>query len=171
VPLVRSRTVPVAAPPEKGKSKWRSKFGSRKESSGVSGDTSSLSSATLESQRLDEISLKPLTSISKNNAKGKGVKRINVYLSQNSTYALFRNPFSIYIFDIGVSPPTIGRAISTESTCLLAAVTKVHLAYVIGTRDQKLTVSGPDYRIRQALLKIGPLASNCEPHPTISTSC
>jgi hypothetical protein len=141
VPLVRSRTVPVVAPPDKGKSKWRSKFGSRKESSGPSGDTSSLSSATLESQRLDEISLRELTSASKKHSKGKGPKSINVYLSQNSTYALFWTPFSIYIWDIGMSPPTLGRAIATESTCVLAAVTKVHLAYIIGTRDHKLTVS------------------------------
>ncbi|TVY50814.1 hypothetical protein LCER1_G007307 [Lachnellula cervina] len=140
VPIVRSRTVPVIAPPEKGKPKWRSPFGSRKECVGTSGDTSSLSSSTLESQRLDEISLKPLAGVPKKNAKGKGVKSINVYLSQNSTYALFWNPFSIYIFDVGPSPPTIGRAISTESACVLVAVTKVHLAYVIGTRDQKLTL-------------------------------
>ncbi|TVY90713.1 hypothetical protein LAWI1_G004849, partial [Lachnellula willkommii] len=78
--------------------------------------------------------------VPKKNAKGKGAKSINVYLSQNSTYALFWNPFSIYIFDVGPSPPTIGRAISTESACVLVAVTKVHLAYVIGTRDQKLTL-------------------------------
>lgn len=143
VPPVRSRTVPVVAPPDKGKSKWRSKFGSKKESSGASADTSSLSSATLESQRLDEISLAALTTPSKKNSKGKGPKSVNVYLSQNSTYALFWTPPSIYIWDLGMSPPTLGRAISTESTCVLAAVTKAHLAYVIGTRDQKLTVSHP----------------------------
>jgi len=141
VPPVRSRTVPVVAPLDKGKSKWRSKFGSRKEPSGPSGDTSSLSSATLESQRLDEISLKALTSVSKKHPKGKGPKSVNVYLSQNSTYALFWTSLSIYIWDIGMSPPTLGRAVATESTCVLAAVTKVHLAYIIGTRDQKLTVS------------------------------
>lgn len=140
-PLVRSRTVPVVAPPEKGKSSWRSKFGSRKDSFKASGDTSSLSSTTLESQRLDEISLKSLASAPKVSVRGKSAKNINVYLSQNSTFALFWTQASIHIWDVGTSPPTMVRAIATESTCLLAALTKVHLAYIIGTRDQKLTVS------------------------------
>jgi hypothetical protein len=139
-PLAGSRTVPVVAPPEKGKSSWRSKFGSRKDSFKASGDASSISSTTLESQRLDEISLKSLASATKVPVKGKSAKNINVYLSQNSSFALFWTQSSILIWDVGPSPPTMVRAIATESTCLLAALTKVHLAYIIGTRDQKLTV-------------------------------
>jgi hypothetical protein len=142
VPPSRSRTVPLVQPPEKNKSKWRSKFGSRKETAGASGsvDTSSLSSASLEGQRLEEISLKELTVVSKKNSKGKTSKSINVALSQNSSYALFWTHSSIYIWDIGMSPPILGRAITTDSTCVLAAVSRIHLAYIIGTRDQKLTL-------------------------------
>lgn len=78
-PPSRSRTIPLVAPPEKGKSKWRPKFGSRRESAaGASIDTSSLSSSTLEGQKLEEISLKELASASKNKARGKGAKNINV---------------------------------------------------------------------------------------------
>jgi len=78
---------------------------------------------------------------SKSSSRGKHGKNINVYLSQNSTHALFWTQPSIHILDVGTSPPSIIRAVSTESTCVLAAITKVHLAYIIGTRDQKLTVS------------------------------
>ena len=144
VPVVRSRTVPVISQPEKGKTSWftRSKLTrSRKEPSNKhSGDTSSLSSTTLESQRLEEITLKSLSS-SKPSRSGKSGKSINVYLSQNSTHALFWTQPSIHIMDVGSSPPSIIRAVSTESTCVLAAVTKAYLAYIIGTRDQKLTVN------------------------------
>ncbi|KAH8682932.1 hypothetical protein BGZ60DRAFT_524277 [Tricladium varicosporioides] len=136
---LRTRTVPVMAPPEKSKGMWR-RFGSRKESTSASGDSSSLSSTLLESQRLEEISLKELTHVSKKTIRGKSGKNINVYLSQNSPYALFWNQLNIYVWDVGTSPPTMGRAVSTESTCVLAAVTKVYLAYIIGTRDQKLTL-------------------------------
>ncbi|KAG9233713.1 WD domain-containing protein [Amylocarpus encephaloides] len=140
VPPSRSRTIPLVTPPEKGRSKWRPKFGSRKESAGASADTSSLSSTTLEGQRLEEISLKELTNVTKKSTRGKGSKNISVSLSQNSSYALFWTHSSIYIWDIGISPPILGRAIATESTCVLVAVTRVHLAYIIGTRDQKLTL-------------------------------
>ena len=139
--LVRSRALRVVAPPEKVKSNWRSKLGTRKDSLKASGDTSSLSSTTLEAQRFDEISLKSLATASKTTARGKSAKNINVSLSHNSTYALFWTQTSIHMWDVETSPPIMVRAIATESTCLLAALTKVHLAYMIGTRDQKLTVS------------------------------
>jgi hypothetical protein len=139
--LSRTRTIPVVAPPERGKSKWRSKItGSRKEPSKASGDSSSLSSTTLESQRLEEFSLKSLASSTKVSVRGKSAKNINVFLSQNSTYALFWTQTAINIWDVSNSSPLLGRAISTDSNCVLAAVTKMHLAYIIGTRDQKLTV-------------------------------
>lgn len=144
--LSRSRTVPLVTPPEKGKSKWGS-FSklttSRREAPKPepSGNSSSLSSTTLESQKLEEIQLKSLVNASKATMRGKGAKNINVSLSQNSTYALFWTQASINIWDFGTSSPILGRAVLTESNCVLAAVTKVHLAYIIGTRDQKLTVS------------------------------
>jgi hypothetical protein len=93
-----------------------------------------------DSQKFEEISLKSLTNAAKNSGRGRSSKNINTYLSQNSTYALFWTQPSIHIWDVGTSPPCFRRAISTESTCILAAVTRVHLAYIIGTRDQKLTV-------------------------------
>jgi len=139
--VLRSRTVPLVAPPDRRKSSWASKLtGSRREVVKSSGDTSSISSTTLESQRLEELSLKSLTTASKVSARGKNAKTINVCLSQNSTYALFWTQMAINIWDVGTSSPLLGRAIATESNCVLAAVTKVHLAYIIGTRDQKLTV-------------------------------
>lgn len=146
-PLLRNRTIPSIAPP-KEKSRWK-KFtsGSRKESFAASIDTSSLSSTTLESQRLDEISLKSLSTTQRISVRGRSAKNINVYLSQNSTYALFWTQPYIQLWDVGASPPAIRREVSTDGTCVLAAVTKVHLAYIVGTRDQKLTVkSFPHHR-------------------------
>jgi hypothetical protein len=140
--LTKSRTIPLVAPPEKGRSRWSKLTGSRREvPKPATRDSSSLSSTTLESQRLEEFSLKNLVSSSKVSSRGKSGKSINVYISQNSTYALFWTQAAINIWDVGNSSPLLGRAISTESNCVLAAVTKVHLAYIIGTRDQKLTVS------------------------------
>jgi hypothetical protein len=141
ISFISARSTTLAAPPEKGKSRLRPKFPrSRKDSAAASGDTSSLSSTILECQRLEEISLKNLTSVPKKTVRGKSVKNINVYLSQNSTYALFWTQASVHIWDVGASPLTLRRAISTESTCILAAVTESYLVYIIGTRDQKLTV-------------------------------
>ncbi|KAK3689907.1 hypothetical protein B0T22DRAFT_181726 [Podospora appendiculata] len=135
------KITPLLTPPEKGKSKWRMKFtGPRKPSVGMSADAGSMSSTALEAQKLEEISLGSLSTTTKSASRTKIGKSINVTLSQNSTLALFWTQLSIYIWDVGTSPPTMTRAISTESTCILAAVAKLHLAYVIGTRDQKLTL-------------------------------
>lgn len=141
VPISKNKSLPPAAPPEKTKSRWRSKLsGSRKESFAPSVDTSSLSSTSLEAQRLDEISLKNLTSSQKVSSRGRGGKSISIFLSQNSTYALFWTQPLIHLWDIGTSPPSMKREFATDGNCVLAAVTKMHLAYMIGTRDQKLTV-------------------------------
>ncbi|KAG5291948.1 WD domain-containing protein [Histoplasma ohiense] len=137
--LVRSRTLQSPASADKGKMGWRKLTGTKKESLSASGDTSSLSSSFLESQKLDEIPLKSLVNSMKS-AKGRFAKNINVYLSQNSTFALFWTHTTIHVWDVGTSPPTMKRAFSIDSTCLLAAVTKMYLAYVIGTRDHKLTL-------------------------------
>jgi hypothetical protein len=137
--LSRSRTLPIVSPIERGKSKWRSKLSTSRKESKVSGDSSSLSSTTLEAQKLEEISLKSLTTASKG-SRGKPAKNIHVGLSQNSTYALFWTQASISIWDYSTSTAILGRTVLTESNCVLAAVTKLYLAYIIGTRDQKLTV-------------------------------
>ena len=47
-PFVRSRTVPVVSIPEKGKSSWRSKIGSRKDSTKASGGCSGISYLLLD---------------------------------------------------------------------------------------------------------------------------
>jgi hypothetical protein len=128
--------------PDKGKSKWRLKFTtSKKAPIATSGDSSSLSSTALEAQKLEEISLSGLLSTQKAHARGKPSKIINVDLSQSSTLALFWTQHLIHAWDVGTSPPTMMRALLPESTCILATVARVHLAYIIGTRDQKLTVS------------------------------
>jgi hypothetical protein len=136
------RTVPLVTSNEKGKSRWRLKFtGAKKPPVGASAaDSSSLSSTALEAQRLEEIPLSALLSTQKTHTRGKLSRNINVYLSHNSTFGLFWTQLLIHVWDVGTSPPTMMRAILPESTCILAAVGRVHLAYVIGTRDQKLTV-------------------------------
>jgi hypothetical protein len=173
--LSRRGTVPLVAPPEKGMSKWRSKLsGSKKESSRTSGESSSISSTTtLESQKVEEISLKTLTSGHKLPGKGKGAKNVHVSLSQNSTYVLFWTQASINIWDIGASSPILGRAITGDSMIILAVVTRVHLAYIIGTRDQKLTVSTlpPSLMPLFFLADPGDPATNCESHPNFSACC
>ncbi|KAK0714276.1 hypothetical protein B0T21DRAFT_67442 [Apiosordaria backusii] len=135
------RSVPMATSTEKGKSKWRLKFTtSKKAPVGVSGDSSSLSSTVLEAQKLEEISLAPLLSTQKHHGRGKPSKSINVHLSQSSTLALFWTQLLIHVWDVATSPPTMMRVVLPESTCILATVARTHLAYVIGTRDQKLTL-------------------------------
>ncbi|PGH17151.1 hypothetical protein AJ79_01289 [Helicocarpus griseus UAMH5409] len=159
---IRSRTVQTSGQPDKGKSSWmKIPLTPRKTRPiSASGDTSSLSSSLLESQRLDEIPLKSLVNAMKS-AKAKSTRNINIYLSQNSTFALFWTQTTIHVWDVGTSPPTMKRAFSTESTCLLAAITKTYIAYVVGTRDNKLTLriinitdasaAGVEYRMSSAL--------------------
>ena len=142
VPWVSSNLLSHSPPLVKQKSRWRSKWTvTRKNSTAATGDTSSLSSATLEAQKLEEISLESLLRVSKSSLRGRIAKKVNVHLSHNATYALFWTQAAIHVWDIGISPPATKRTFSTESSCVLAAVTKIHLAYIIGTRDQKLTVS------------------------------
>lgn len=137
----RSKATPAVAAPEKGKSKWRSKLTGSKREVPSRADSSSISSGTLESVKVEEIQLNNLISPAKSSSKMKGSRNVNVALSQNSTYALFWTQTCINIWDLSKSVPVLGRAIATESMCVLAAVTRLHLAYIIGTRDQKLTVS------------------------------
>ncbi len=139
--LTRYQSVPIVLQPDKCKSRWKKLTVSKRESTKTLCDSSSSSSNTLESQKLEEISLKDLMNASKASFRGKGARNINVHLSQNSSYVLFWTQSTINIFDIGTSPPILSRSVSPESTCVLAAVTKTHLAYVMGTGNQKLTVS------------------------------
>ncbi|EMR91338.1 putative wd40 repeat protein [Botrytis cinerea BcDW1] len=126
----------------KGGSKWTSVFtGTRKESiPGQSVETTSLSSSSLEAQRLDEINLESLVRVPRKTSKSKSAKAINISLSQNSTNGLFWTQSLIQIWDMGASPPAMTRVFPTESSCYKASVTKMYLAYIIGTRDPKLTL-------------------------------
>lgn len=99
----------------------------------------------MENQRPEEICLKNLTSAAKSQGKGKVSKLMNVCLSQNSTNALFWMPSTIQVWDVGVTPAAVTRIIPTEGSCLLAAVTKRYLAYIVGSKDQKLTVGAYRY--------------------------
>ncbi|KAH6649676.1 hypothetical protein F5144DRAFT_479232 [Chaetomium tenue] len=140
--ITTPRTVPLVTSVEKGKSRWKLKFtGSKKAPPvGTSGDSSSLSSTALEAQKLEEISLSGLLSTQKGHIRGKHSKNINVHLSHSSALALFWTQLLIHVWDVGTSPPTMVRAILPESTCILAAVARMRLAYIIGTRDQRLTL-------------------------------
>lgn len=144
----KKRMAPPAVPLEKSKSRLWTKLsgGSRKEPQTPILDTSSLSSTSIESQRLDEIPLRSLKSSQKISARGRGARNINVCLSRNSTYALFWTQSTIHLWDAGTSPSSIRREIATDGNCVIAAVTSMHLAYMIGTRDHKLTVGFRSYR-------------------------
>lgn len=125
----------------KGMSRWISKLGGSKKDTThpVPADTNSLSSSTLEAQKPEEISLQSLKN-PKPNTKAKAPKHINVGISQSSSHVLFWTPQYIYVWDAGVSPAAHIAAVPTDGQCLLAAVTKTYLAYVVGGRDQKLLV-------------------------------
>lgn len=120
--LSKNRSAPVTGQPAKGKSKWRKLAVSRKESIKTAGDSSSSSPMTLEAQKLEEVSLRDLMNISKSSFKSKNSKNINVGLSQNSSYALFWTQSTVSVWDIGTSPPILGRSVSPESICVLASV-------------------------------------------------
>lgn len=128
--------------PDRAKSKWKMPFTSaRRPSQVTTGDTSSISSGHIEEQVVDEISLKSLFGSSqKQSSKSKSTKNVSVYLSQSSTFVLFWSPLVIQLWDAGTSPPELCRSITLESTCIKAVVGRKYLAYVVGTRDQKLTV-------------------------------
>jgi len=106
------------------------------------GDSSSSSSGSLEAQKQELISLGSLLSAQRQ-TRVRPSKNISVALSQTSALALFWTQFAIQVWDVGTSPPRPVRTITPESTCLLATVAKEHLAYIVGNRDQKLTVRWP----------------------------
>ncbi|EQK99741.1 WD domain-containing protein [Ophiocordyceps sinensis CO18] len=133
----------LASAPDKGKpSKWRLPFSSTKKAPlATSGDSSPMSSTMMEDQTLEEIPLGALygpgqKAVGKCNA----ARCIHVHLSPDSTFALFWTQLMIQIWDVGTSPATMTRSISTAGNCILAAVTKRYLAYIIGTRNQKLVL-------------------------------
>lgn len=163
VPLSRKKTLLSSSKEvEKTKSRWRSRLtGSKKENFTPSIDSSSLSSNTLESQRLEEVPLKSLIHSQKMSSRGRGAKNVNVYLSQNSCYALFWTQPVIHLWDIGTSPPTLKREFSTDGNCVLAAVTQMYLAYIVGTRDQKLTVRTRPFTSQLHIANIS-LVTHCQ---------
>ena len=141
-PPLSSNATRSPTSPDRAKSKWKMPFSSGRRASVVaSGDSSSLSSGQIEDQVVEEVSLKGLFGSSqKSSVKQKSAKNVSIYLSQSSTLALFWSPLMIQVWDAGTSPPELLRSITTESTCIKAVVGRRYLAYVVGTRDQKLTV-------------------------------
>ena len=127
--------------PERERSRFFKLMGKKKTTtSGGAGDSNSLTSSMTEGQTLEEVHVADLYR-RQTSGRGKSTKfgNINVSLSQQSTLALFWNKSLIQLWNVGVSPPAPARMIQAESTCLLAVVGKTYLAYMIGTRDQKLT--------------------------------
>lgn len=146
LPAFKSRNVQLLLTPERTKSGWRSKLTrSKKEPSAATLEThpASQSPTTLEAQSLEEISLTSMISIPKSLARTKTartIRDVNVSLSQNSTHALFWSQSIIHILDVATCPSTVVQALATDGTCILAAVTKVYLAYIVKSQDHKLTV-------------------------------
>jgi hypothetical protein len=132
------------SPPDRSdkSSRWKSRFNMARRDTKDSADTSSLSSATLESQKPEEIDLRALVNRTKDGTKGKSNQNINVSVSQDSTYTLFWTHSTIQIWDVSTCPASFKHSVSTEGFCVLATVTGQYLAYMIGDRDQRLTVSG-----------------------------
>lgn len=123
------------------KSKWRLPFITPKKAAsgtGSSADLSSMSSDGLEHQKLEEIDLGRWAGGTK--SKNRASRTIHSHISQSSTLVLFWTQYMMQVWDVGVVPPRMSRRIASESTCILATVAKTHVAYVIGTRDQRLTV-------------------------------
>lgn len=105
----------------------------------VSGESSSISSERIDVQPMEEIPLKGLLSPG-SKASSKTKTSVHVALSQSSSYALLWSQSMINVWDLGTTPSSQVRAIPTESTCILATVGRRHVAYILGSRGQKLTV-------------------------------
>ena len=105
----------------------------------VSGESSSISSDRIDEQSMEEIPIKGLLG-SGLKASAKTKTNIHVALSQNSSYGLLWSQSMIHVWDLGTTPSSQVRKIPTESTCILATVGRRYVAYVLGSRDQKLTV-------------------------------
>jgi hypothetical protein len=150
----------ISSPESKPKMNgWKAKFTGRRKASvsAATADSSSLSELGTESQRLEEINLSGL--LGGHKSKSKGGRTVKAVLSQhaNSTLALFWSPLVIYVWDIAPSPPALKKSITTENTCIIATIGLQYLAYVVGTRDAKLTLrivdlaqsghAGIEYRI------------------------
>ncbi|TQV96737.1 WD40 repeat protein [Cordyceps javanica] len=144
-PSMTPSAVPKLPPgPDKARQRWRVPipFASAKRPlPTVSGESSSISSNQIDEQPMEEIPLKGLISSGlKTAAKTKAVANIHVALSQNSAYGLLWSQSMIHVWDLSTTPPSQIRTIPTESTCILATVGRRYVAYVMGSREQKLTL-------------------------------
>jgi hypothetical protein len=142
-PLVHSRTAPPLTTPKIKKSGLFSGLRSKREAPPMPAEAHSSSRSAIMQETVEEISLTSLISVPKSLLRSKTAKTIrdvNVYLSQNSPHVLFWSQSFIHILDIGSSPAKVIQALATDSTCVQAAVTRVHLAYIVKSQDQKLTV-------------------------------
>lgn len=133
------------AAPDKGKlSRWKFSLGSSRKSTQAaagnnsgSGDSSSLSSAGPDPQKLEDIPLDGLFSVQKS-SKGKRV--VHTSVSTTSSLVLFWAQATLQIWDAATSPPSMVQAIFADNPCLLAAVGTSLVAYITGSREQRLTV-------------------------------
>lgn len=137
------RPTPSVSTPKIKKSGLFSGLRSKREAPPVQLEIRPTNRHVLSQETTEEISLRSLISVPKSMLKSKTAKTIrdvNVNLSQNSPHALFWSPSFINILDISSSPPKVIHALATDSMCVQAAVTRVHLAYIMKSHDQKLTV-------------------------------
>jgi hypothetical protein len=143
-PTVSGRTVPPAPTPKPKKAGLFSRLQSKREAPAVQLEIQAGGRSPLPQETTEEISLMSLIAVPKSLLRSKTAKTIrdvNVSLSQNSPHALFWSPSFIHLLDISSSPPKVIQALATDSTCVQATVTRVHLAYIIKSSDQKLTVT------------------------------
>ena len=141
--LVNPRTAPTISAPKTKKASLFSRLQSKREAPPMPSEAHSSSRLASMQETIEEISLTSLISVPKSLLRSKTAKTIrdvNVYLSQNSPHALFWSQSFIHILDIKSSPAKVIQALATDSTCVQAAVTRVHLAYIVKSQDQKLTV-------------------------------
>lgn len=144
-PFVSSRTVPSVTTPKLKKPGLFSRLQSKREAPAVQLEIQAPGRVPLSEESLEEISLMSLIAVPKallRSKTAKTIRDVNVSLSQNSPHALFWSQSFIHILDIGSSPPKVIQALATDSTCVQAVVTRVHLAYIVKSQDQKLTVIG-----------------------------
>lgn len=135
----------LSSSPDKSRPRWKVPLpftSAKRPLPTVSGETSSISSNQVDEQPMEEIPIKDLLGAGlRASARTRAVAGIHVAVSQSSSYALLWSHSTLQLWDLSTSPPSLERTISTESTCILAAVGRKYVAYVMGSRDQKLTVS------------------------------
>ncbi|OAA66293.1 WD40/YVTN repeat-like-containing domain protein [Cordyceps fumosorosea ARSEF 2679] len=130
--------------PDKSRQRWRVPIlfpSGKRPLPTVSGESSSVSSNQVDEQPMEEIPLRGLVGMGlKSATKTKAIANIHVALSTSSAYGLLWSQSMIHVWDLSTTPPSQTRTIPTDSTCILATVGRRYVAYVMGSREQKLTL-------------------------------